>query len=113
MNSYFRLAVLFLLCVAGAILLSAGQYVRGNADSRGLESEDDPVEGVISAFQTAHFEPQNRYHQLRKQRIEHYLSLARKYDDNDWDYSRDDALARAQRILTHHQFTTGGTYARL
>lgn len=113
MKLFSRVSVVFLICVASAILLFAGQSVRGEASNRTQVSKPDPVASMVSSVQAAHFEPQNRFHQIRKQRIEHYLSLARKYDDNDWDYSRDDALARAQNILSHHQSTTGGTYAGL
>ena len=113
MKLFSRVSVLFLICVTSAILLFAGQTVRGDASNRTQVNKHDPVASMIFAVQAAHFEPQNRFHQIRKQRIEHYLTLARKYDDNDWDYSRDDALERAQNILAHHQSTTGGNYAGL
>ncbi|WP_414827814.1 hypothetical protein [Alteromonas sp. H39] len=50
---------------------------------------------------------------LRKQRIEHYLEQARRFDAHEWYFNRDDALARASNILSHHERMQSSTYASL
>lgn len=57
------------------------------------------------------FDSAKRMHTLRLKRIMHYISQARAYEQQNWQYNRDDAVQRASNILRHHQMKTGqGSY---
>lgn len=63
-----------------------------------------------NALVNTHFNPRNRMHALRYKRIMFYLGEAQNYDQQNWQYNRDDSLTRANNILRHHQVKTGQTY---
>ncbi len=57
------------------------------------------------------FDSANRMHALRLKRIMFYITQARAYEQQNWQYNRDDAVQRASNILRHHQIKTGqGSY---
>ncbi|MCU7555865.1 hypothetical protein OCL06_14840 [Alteromonas sp. ASW11-19] len=68
------------------------------------------LEGLLHSAQ---FNLGDRDHFLRKQRIEHYISRAKHYHQHEWYYNRDEALERANNILTHHERMENSAYASL
>lgn len=77
------------------------------------DSRADAIAKMEQLVEKTDFNLANRDHFLRKQRIEHYLEQARRFDAHEWYYNRDDALRRAENILGHHERMQSSTYASL
>ena len=76
-------------------------------------SRSDVIAKMEILVEETDFNLADRDHFLRKQRIEHYLEQARRFDAHEWYYNRDDALQRADNILSHHERMQSSTYASL
>ncbi len=76
-------------------------------------TRSDVIVKMERLVEDADFNLANRDHFLRKQRIEHYLEQARRFDTHEWYYNREDALKRANNILSHHERMQSSTYASL
>lgn len=113
----FNVVLITVLLGFGLIGLATGsQLLTAQTEAQPMSAKHASAKGiqdVEALYASLDFDPTNRYHMIRKQRIEHYLSLARKYDNSDWVYNRDEALDRARNILEHHERKTSGIYASL
>ena len=61
------------------------------------------LEASVSATR---FDPGNAIHSLRLKRIMYYIAQAREYEQQNWQFNRNDAVERASNILRHHQVKT-------
>ena len=112
--NYLKIAVMTVLLLTSLVALGSGKQLSTWLGETPAEtSTGADLAEVEAIFNELEFDPANSFHQIRKQRIEHYLDLARNYDDSDWDYSRDEALQRAQNIMNHHERKESGIYASL
>ncbi len=112
--NYLKLAVMTVLLTTSLVALGSGKQISTwLGENQPVSQTSTDLTHVEALFGQLEFDPQNRTHQIRKSRIEHYLHQARTYEESDWDYNRDEALERAQNIMMHHERMESGIYASI
>ena len=112
--NYLKIAVMTVLLTTSLVALGSGKQISSwLGETQPMSQPSGDLTRVEALYNELEFDPQNRIHQIRKSRIEHYLQQARSYEENDWDYNRDEALERAQNIMIHHERKESGTYASI
>lgn len=92
--------------VSQTVTNSVSNWVSSDSPSRAFLHSDALIELEASVAATQ-FDTANRMHALRLKRIMHYIRQARSFEQQNWQYNRDDAVERATNILRHHQMKTG------
>ncbi|GGF54520.1 hypothetical protein GCM10011338_03400 [Alteromonas lipolytica] len=93
--------------VSQTVTQSVSDWVSTADTATTLSERDRPLVKLEQDVAMTQFDSANPMHVLRLKRIMHYLSEARTYDQQNWQYNRDDAVERATNILRHHQVKTG------
>lgn len=112
--NYLKIAVMTMLLITSLVALGSGKYISSwLGETQPMSQSSAELSDIESLFKEQQFDKNDRIHQIRRSRIEHYLKQARTYEQSDWDYNRDEALERALSIITHHERKESGTYASI
>jgi hypothetical protein len=96
--------------VSQSVNRSVSEWVSSKAAMQATLHSEALTE-LEKSVSTTQFDSANRMHALRLKRIMFYVTQARAYEQQNWQYNRDDAVQRASNILRHHQMKTGqGSY---
>lgn len=90
--------------VTQRVTTSVSQWVSDNSSQ--IRLRNIALTKLEAKVAKTEFDTRNRMHALRLKRIMYYISQARIYDQQNWQYNRDDAVERANNILRHHQLKT-------
>jgi hypothetical protein len=75
---------------------------QASSGSLSIDNENRMFNEVNKKFTSAPFEKDNTVHQIRAQRIKHYLQLAESYEDQHFRMGSVHSVKAADRLLDHH-----------